>query len=50
MTLKEAIIEVDRLANKALKNGDHKNYQKCIELIADMVYTTLEAENLKEEA
>lgn len=45
MTLKDKINEVMDLAKIFLNRNDHENYRKCVELIADMVYTTLEAEN-----
>ena len=45
MTLKDKINEVMDLAQTFLNRDDHDNYRKCVELIADMIYTTLEEEN-----
>lgn len=45
MTLKDKINEVMDLATIFLKRDDHENYRKCVELIADMIYENLEAEN-----
>ena len=47
MTLKDKINEVMDLAQIFLNRGDHENYRRCAELIADMVYETLEAEYTK---
>lgn len=48
MTLKDKINEVMDLATIFLNRDDHENYRKCVELIADMIYTSLESENESE--
>lgn len=37
-TAKDLINEILDLSEIALKKGDHTNYRKCMELIADIIY------------
>lgn len=37
-TAKDLINEILDLSEIALKKGDHINYQKCMKLIADIIY------------
>lgn len=37
-TAKDLINEILDLSEIALKRGDHENYRKCMELIADIIY------------
>lgn len=37
-TAKDLINEILDLSEIALKKGDHINYRKCMELIADIIY------------
>ena len=44
MTLEQFIIKATAVATEALKNGDRYAYRKCMELIADTIYETLETQ------
>jgi len=44
MTLEQFIITATAIATEALKNGDRYAYRKCMELIADTIYETLETQ------
>lgn len=41
MTLKDKVIEVLDLSEIALRNGNHEAYQKCMELIGEMLMDAL---------
>ena len=40
MTLKDFINNTMDMATIFLNRGDHENYRKCVEIIADAIYTT----------
>ena len=43
--LKAKINEILDISEQFLRRDDHENYQKCIELIADLVYRYYEQED-----
>lgn len=47
MTLKDLVNQVLDLSEIALRKGDHENYRKCIELIADMMYEAYEQNTIE---
>lgn len=47
MTLKDAINQVLDISEIALRKGDHENYRRCIELIADMMYEAYEQNTIE---
>ena len=46
-TLKEAVNEVLDLSEIFLRKGDHENYRRCIELIADIMYEAYEQNTIE---
>lgn len=47
MTLKDFVNEVMTYAEKFLRDGDHENYSKCIQLIADAMYEAWEENTIE---
>lgn len=47
MALKDFVNQVMAYAEQFLKNNDHENYQRCIELIADAMYEAWEENTIE---
>ena len=47
MTLKDFVNQVMDYAEQFLRRGDHENYRKCIELIADAMYEAYEENTIE---
>lgn len=47
MTLKDFVNQVMDYAEQFIRNGDHENYAKCVEIIADAMYQAYEENTIE---
>ena len=46
-TLKDYVNEILDISEEFIRRGDHENYRKCIELIADIMYEAYEQNTIE---